>query len=125
MQMSWGVRGIRGAITVEENTRDKILQASRELVDRMLELNQVDPADIASIIFSVTEDLDAVFPAQALREPAFRHVPLLDCREIPVPGSLKKCIRVLMHVNTGKTQKEMVHAYLGSARALREDLVQP
>jgi len=110
---------------VEENTREDILTATRQLVDRMLEWNQVETADIASIIFSVTEDLDAVFPAQSLREPAFRHVPLLDCREIPVPGSLRKCIRVLMHVNTGKTQAEMVHAYLGSAGALREDLVQP
>ena len=123
--MSPAIRGIRGAITVEENSAEKILQGSWQLVSRMMELNQVQGEDIASIIFSVTEDLDAAFPARALRGRGFQYVPLLDCREIPVPGSLKKCIRVLMHVNTEKTQKEIVHVYLGGAGGLRRDLVQP
>lgn len=123
--MSAGVRGIRGAITVKENSAEEILDATWQLVSRMVEQNQVTIEDIASIIFSVTEDLDAVFPAQALRGRGFTYVPLLDCREIPVPGSLGRCIRVLMLVNTAKTQKEIVHAYLGGASALRSDLVQP
>lgn len=125
MRMSTVVRGIRGAITVKENSAEEILQETRHLATRMMELNQVEVEDVASIIFSVTEDLDAAFPAQALRGPEFKFVPLLDCCEIPVPGSLKKCIRILMHVNTHKTQKEIVHAYLGGAGALRKDLVQP
>jgi chorismate mutase len=119
------LRGIRGAITVEENSTKDILDATLQLTTKMMEQNQVHSEDIASIIFSVTEDLNAVFPAQALRGKGFEYVPLLDCCEIPVPGSLAKCIRILMHVNTDKGQKDMVHAYLGGARVLRKDLVKP
>lgn len=118
-------RGIRGAITVDENEPADILAATLQLTTAMMAQNQLHMEDIASIIFSVTPDLDAVFPAQALRGKGFDYVPLLDCCEVPVPGSLEKCIRILMHVNTDKGQRDIVHVYLGGARVLRKDLVKP
>lgn len=115
-------RGVRGAITVESNTPEAILQATRELLLAMAEANGITPADIASIIFTVTPDLNAAYPAQAARELDWRHTPLMCATEIPVPAGLPRCVRVLMHWNTEKRQEEIVHVYLRDAQTLRPDL---
>jgi chorismate mutase len=115
-------RGIRGATTVEADTADAILKATRQLLACLVEANTVDVADIASAIFTVTPDLSAAFPAQAARELGWQHVALLDAQEIPVPGSLPRCVRVLVHWNTATPQQEIRHVYLGRAASLRPDL---
>ena len=117
------LRGIRGAITVERNTSEEIKAASWELLEAIIKRNDIDPEDIASILFTVTQDLDAVFPAMGVRDKGFECVPLLCSIEINVPGSLARCIRILVHVNTGKSQKEIKHIYLKDAVRLREDLI--
>ena len=88
-------------------------------------MNHIQAEDVAAVFFTVTDDLDAAFPAQAARMLGWQQVPLLDAREIPVPGSLPRCIRVLLLWNTDTPQSEVVHVYLGEARRLRPDLVQP
>jgi len=117
-----GCRGIRGATTVEADTADAIVAATRELLVSMVEANDVAVADIASAIFTVTLDLTAAFPARAARELGWQHVPLLDAQEVPVPGSLPRCVRVLMLWNTGRSQEEIRHVYLRDAGSLRPDL---
>lgn len=117
------LRGIRGAITVERNTSEEIKAASWELLEAVIKKNDIDPEDIASIFFTVTHDLDAVFPAMGVRAKGFKYVPLLCSIEINVPGSLARCIRILVHVNTRKSQKEIKHVYLRDAVRLREDLI--
>lgn len=116
------LRGIRGAITVERNSAKEILVASGELLDAIIKENDIAAEDIASIIFTMTADLDACFPAKAARDKGFKYVPLLDALELNVPGSLARCIRILVHVNTAKSQKEIKHIYLKEAARLREDL---
>jgi chorismate mutase len=116
------MRGIRGAITVERNEAEEILAASGELLDAVVKANDIDPEDIASIIFTVTADLDACFPAKAARDKGFKYVPLLCALEINVPGSLARCIRILVHVNSDKLQRDIKHIYLKEAVRLREDL---
>lgn len=113
------LRGIRGAITVEENSKSAIISATKELLKEMAEVNQLAVEDIASVIFSVTKDLNAEFPAAAARELGWNDTPLLCTYEIDVPKSLPRCIRVLLHLNTQKEQKEMKHVYLKGARSLR------
>jgi chorismate mutase len=115
-------RGIRGATTVEADSAPAILEATRQLLARLVEANSLDVTDIASAIFTVTPDLRAAFPAQAARGLGWQHVPLLDAQEIPVPGSLPRTIRVLVHWNTAKPQQEIRHIYLGGAASLRPDL---
>jgi len=117
------VRGIRGATTVVEDTPEAILDATEELVREIVHANGLEPADVASALFTVTPDLHAEFPAAAARRMGWTMVPLLNFTEIGVPGRLQKCIRVLVHVNTQRTQAEMVHVYLREAVALRPDLV--
>ena len=114
-------RGIRGAITVEHNIREEILTATTELLQLLVERNDLHPEDIASVIFTVTEDLDAAFPALAARAMGWTEVALICTREIPVPGSLSKCIRVLLHVNTMRSAAEIQHAYLRGAVNLRPE----
>ncbi|MDO9444179.1 MAG: chorismate mutase, partial [Dehalococcoidia bacterium] len=92
------VRGIRGATTVATNTREEILAATHELLTRIVEANEVDPDLVASIIFSTTPDLNAEFPAVAAREQGYTMVALSCVHEMNVPGSLAKCLRILMHV---------------------------
>ncbi|NLZ39543.1 MAG: chorismate mutase [Firmicutes bacterium] len=116
------VRGIRGAITVSKNSKEEILQATKELLQEMTAANNVQQQEIASIIFSATPDLTAAFPAAAARELGWTHVPLLDTVEMSVPASLPLCIRVLMHVNTQLKQTEVKHIYLREASLLRPDL---
>jgi chorismate mutase len=114
-------RGIRGAITVEHNIGEEILTATTELLQLLVERNDLHPEDIASAIFTVTEDLDAAFPALAARAMGWTEVALICTREIPVPGSLSKCIRVLLHVNTTRSAAEIQHAYLRGAVKLRPE----
>ena len=115
-------RGVRGATTVEANTRDEILTATRQLVALMIRRNGIEKEDVASAIFSVTHDLDAEFPALAARQLGWLDVPLLCTNEISVPGSLQRCIRVLVNWNTTKAQDEMIHVYVKEAQRLRPDL---
>jgi len=119
-----GVRGIRGAITVEENCSEEIRGATRHLVQEMVEKNGVHREDIAAVILSTTPDIDAAFPAGALREMGggWELVPLFGTVEMNVPGSLARCIRVLILTNTGLKQEEIKHVYLKEARQLRDDL---
>lgn len=117
------VRGLRGAITVAENTRAEILKATAELLERLIAQNQISIPEIASILFSTTADLNAEFPAAAARELGLEDTPLLCMTEIPVPGSLPLCIRILVHVNTEKSQKEMKPVYLKDAIKLRPDQI--
>ncbi|MBB6099192.1 chorismate mutase [Deinobacterium chartae] len=117
------MRGIRGATTVPENTSEAILEATRELLVRMLEENDLEFDQICSIIFTVTPDLNATFPAEAARALGMTMVPLLNALEIPVPGRLERAIRVMMHVETLRSQAEIRHIYLREAISLRPDLV--
>ncbi len=116
------VRGIRGATTVESNNREEIINRTMELLDLLLRKNTFEVEDIASAVFSVTEDLDAEFPAVAARKLGWIYTPLFCTREIPVKGALQNCIRVLLHVNSDRRQEEMVHLYLYEAKKLRPDL---
>lgn len=117
-------RGIRGATTVSADDPDLILQSTRELLEAILAENEdMRPEDIASAIFTVTEDLAATFPAQAARQMGWGLVPMMCAREIPVPGSLPRAIRVLVHWNTELPQNRITHVYLREAVRLRPDLV--
>jgi len=116
------VRGVRGATTVENNTRDEILTATRQLFALMIRLNGIEPEMAASAMFSVTTDLNAEFPALAARQLGWLEVPLLCTYEIDVVGSLKKCIRILINWNTEKSQQEIKHVYIKDAVRLRPDL---
>jgi chorismate mutase len=115
-------RGIRGATTAERNEREEILMATTELLQLMVRKNELHVEDIASAIFTVTEDLDAEFPAAAARQLGWDEVALMCMREIPVPNSLGKCIRVLLHVNTTRTASEIRHVYTREAVTLRPGL---
>ena len=112
---------LRGAVTVEHNTADAILGATEELMHEILRRNDLQPSDVVSCLFTLTEDLDAEFPAVAARRLGFDQVPLMCAREIPVPGSLPKVIRVLMHYYAAEDHRSS-HVYLGDARRLRADL---
>ena len=116
-------RGVRGATCAKTNDEKATLAATKELLEQIVEQNQIDPADVASVIFTATPDLDAAYPARAARQMGWTHVPLLCMQEMAVLDSLKRCIRVLVHWNTDRSQEEIRHVYLGQARALRPDLV--
>ncbi|HEV8228884.1 MAG TPA: chorismate mutase [Candidatus Limnocylindria bacterium] len=114
------VRGVRGATTVRANEPRAIYESTLELLRVLSELNGLRPDDIGYIWFTVTPDLDAAFPADAARAGlGWTDVPLICGQEIPVPGALGKCVRVLVAWNTAKSQKEIRHAFLRGARALR------
>lgn len=118
------IRGIRGATTVAADEPDLILQATRELLEEILAENQdMRTEDIASALFTVTDDLASTFPAQGARQMGWGLVPMLCAREIPVPNSLPRVIRVLVHWNTDLPQHEITHVYLREAVKLRPDLV--
>ncbi|MDA5106859.1 MULTISPECIES: chorismate mutase [Brevibacillus] len=118
-----GVRGIRGAITIENDTQEEIVSATKLLLEEMVSRNGVRADDIASILITTTEDIKATFPAQAARLlDGWQYVPLMCAREIPVPGSLPRCIRVMMHVNTDKAASEIHHVFMRDAVKLRPDL---
>jgi chorismate mutase len=116
------MRGIRGAITVDRDDATAIVDATKRLLTAMIERNDVALDDIASVLFSLTPDLRAVFPALGAREMGWTHVPMLHFCEIDVPGSLSRVIRVLMHVNTSRALEAIDHVYLDGAVVLRPDL---
>lgn len=116
------VRAIRGAIQVDANERDEILKGASELVSEVLHRNGIDPADLISIVFTATPDLNAEFPAYAARLLGLTDVPLLCSTEIAVPGSMPRVLRLLAHVETSLTRAQIRHVYLRGASALRTDL---
>ena len=119
--MTMYCRGIRGATTVEVNTSEAILEATHELLQLIIEANELDSADIGSVIFTTTADLDAEFPAIAARRMGWHDAALMCGHEMAVPGALARCIRILIHWNTPKSQAEIKHVYIRGARNLRPD----
>jgi chorismate mutase len=118
-------RGIRGATTADSNSREAILEATRELLAEMVRANDVRTEDVASGYFTTTADLNAEFPALTARNDfGWHNVALMCGHEMSVPGSLPMCIRILLHVNTERTQSEICHVYLRGASVLRPDLPQ-
>jgi chorismate mutase len=115
------LHGIRGATTVAHNDAGEILAATDELLRALIEANGLQPDDIVSALFTVTNDLDAAFPARAAEEFGWNIVALLHASEIPVPGSLPLCIRLLVHAYTDRTRAEIKHCYLRGATVLRPD----
>tara|TARA_A200000113_G_C8609149_1_gene271984 strand:- start:83 stop:445 length:363 start_codon:yes stop_codon:yes gene_type:complete len=115
-------RGIRGAITITENKEDSIINGTIRLLEEIISSNQIKNDDIVSIFFSVTEDLNATFPARAARNMGLTDTPLLCFHEIRVPDGLEKCIRILMHVNSDKQKSDIKHIYLEKAESLRPDI---
>lgn len=121
--MEWKVRGIRGATTVSENTVSAMTHAVNELLDEIEACNQFRTEDIVSVFFTITSDLDAIFPAAVARKrPNWNYVPLIDLQQMHVKGSLERCVRVLIQINTSVSQTAVKHRYLGKAHALRPDL---
>ena len=118
------VRGIRGATTADANTPEAILSATRELLLTIVSENRVDPADLASVYFTMTPDLGAAFPARAARDLGWTHIALLDAQAPRVAGDLSRCIRVLVHWNTDRPPSQITNVYLRDARTLRPDLVE-
>jgi len=118
------LRGIRGATTVEQNNADEILAATCELLQAIVDANDFRPEDIGSVFITVTEDITATFPARAIRTlVGWELVPLMCSLEVPVENALPKCIRLMVQVNTTKSQAEINHVYLKEAKALRPDIV--
>ena len=115
-------RGVRGATTVEADDRDQILLATRQMLALMIRRNKIESTDVGSVLFTVTNDLSAEFPALAARQLGWIEVPLLCAYELSVPDGLPHCIRVLIHWNTTTPQSEIQHVYLREARKLRPDL---
>lgn len=117
------VRGIRGATTVENDSPAEIHEATRELLKELLRANGIDDfEEVSSIIFTTSPDLTSTFPAEAARKIGMSQVPLLCASEIAVPGSMPRCVRILLHWNTDRKQSEIVHVYLREARRLRPDV---
>ena len=119
--MGMRCRGVRGAITVDANTPEQILEATTELLQEIMRANDLNVEDVASAFFTTTRDLNAEFPAVAANRLGFTEIALLCGHEMDVPGSLPMCLRVLLHVNTEKEPNELVHPYLRGAKVLRPD----
>ncbi|MBD1833710.1 chorismate mutase [Cyanobacteria bacterium FACHB-472] len=120
--MEWRVRAIRGATTASENTVEAMREVVTELLDELEKRNQLHPDEIISATFSVTRDLDAVFPAAIARSrPDWDNVPLLDVQQMHVEGGLERCIRFLIHVNLPAAHPPIHHPYLRGAKTLRPD----
>jgi chorismate mutase len=118
------MRGVRGAAIAAEDCRKEILKATKNLLVSIQEKNpSLKIEDIASILFTLSEDLQSAYPAEAARDLGWQHVPMICAREIPVPGSLPRCIRVLLHWNTDLPQQKIQHVYDGEAALLRPDLL--
>lgn len=116
------IRGVRGATTVDSNDKDEIVLKTEEMIQTIIERNNIKVEDIASAVFTVTDDIDKEFPAVAARRLGWLYTPLLCTNEIPVKGSLTNCIRVLLHINSDIRQDEIIHVYLHGAKKLRPDL---
>ncbi len=116
------IRGVRGATTVEEDSAEAIWEATGELLAALIAANGIEEEAVASVIFTTTPDLTAAYPAKAARDMGWTQTALMGCQEMPVPGGLAKCIRVLIHWNTDKRLDEMQHVFLRRAVALRPDI---
>ncbi len=112
--------GIRGATTVDRNTRAQVLVRTKEVLEKLVQENDISVPDIACAFFTTTRDLTAEFPAVAAREMGWTSIALLCGHEMEVPGSLQRCIRVLVLVNTNKSSEDIAHVYLRGARNLRD-----
>ncbi len=117
--MAMTLRGVRGAITVEENTSEAVLAATRRLLRAMIKANGIHPDNVASMVLTTPADLPAVFPAVAARQLGWLHVPLMGAQEAPIVGALPMCVRVLIHLNTELRPEEIQHIYLEGAVNLR------
>ncbi|MFA1820714.1 chorismate mutase [Virgibacillus oceani] len=118
-------RGVRGATTVKHNEENQIIKETRKVLEEMVSINDIKPECISHVFISATIDLNAGFPAKALRElPGFTYVPVMCMSEIDVPGALPFCIRIMMVVNTEKEQKEIHHVFHNEAVKLRPDLIE-
>ncbi|MEV0203267.1 chorismate mutase [Nonomuraea sp. NPDC050691] len=118
------VRAIRGAIQVDSDDRDAIIEGTTELVAALMERNQLTTDDVISVLFTATPDLKSEFPALAARKLGFHEVPLICCTEIDVPGALPRVVRLMAHVETDKPRSAIQHVYLRGAVALRQDIAQ-
>lgn len=118
------VRAIRGAVQIDGNDRDLILEGTAELVSEVMARNDLTTDDIISVLFTVTPDLTAEFPALAARKLGFHDVPLICANEIPVPGAMPRVVRLLAHVETDRPRSDIQHVYLRGAVALRQDIAQ-
>lgn len=114
-------RGVRGATTADANTPEAILEATRQLLALMIRANGIQPEDVASAIFTTTPDLNAEFPALAARQLGWNDIALLCGHEMAVPGALPRCVRILIHWNTEKPARDIVHVYIKGAIGLRPD----
>lgn len=120
--MTMMFRGVRGATTVNENTGEAIWKATRELLQAVIKANDIEEEYVASVIFTTTPDLNAVYPAKAARDLGWHRAALMGCQEADVPNGIPMCIRVLIHWNTTRTLDEVQHVYMKGAMALRPDL---
>lgn len=117
-------RGVRGATTVDNNDYAEIEEATIEMLEKIIKMNEIETDSISHVIFTLTHDLNAGFPAKAARiHLGWNDVPMICTQEIPVPDSLAKCIRVLIVINTSKKKKEIKHVYLRNAKSLRPDII--
>lgn len=116
------MRGIRGAITVESNKRSHILDATKRLLNKIINRNNISDEEMVSIIFTATSELDKVYPAVAARELGFTNIPLMCYQELQVENSLEKCIRIMVYINRDCQPDKLQHIYLEKARELRPDL---
>ncbi len=116
------MRGIRGAATVDKNSRESILTTTRDLLQEMQSCNAIQSEDLSAVLFTLTDDLDAAFPAEAARQLGWVDVPLMCFQEVRVPGALERVVRVLMLWNRDVAQDSVCHVYRGGARALRPDV---
>lgn len=118
------IRGVRGATTVDADEPEAIGEATRQLLQAMVDANGIEEFDVASILFSTTPDLTSAYPASAARQLGWQHTALMGCVEIDKPGGLCRCIRILLHWNTDRRPEEIHHIYLNRAIKLRPDLSQ-
>lgn len=120
--MAKALRALRGATTIEADTRDQVMERTAEMLTELLERNQLDRADIVSLLFTATGDVRSEFPAAAAREIGISDIPLLCARELDVEGAVPLCIRVMVHLFTDRAPADLRHVYLHGARMLRLDL---
>lgn len=119
------MRGIRGATTTVVDEKDMVVSVTKELLQEMIDKNNLQPDDVCSVFISTTKDVTSVFPASALRTiEGWKFVPIMCFAEIDVAGALEKCIRVMIHANTSRSQEEIEHIYLNEAVKLRPDLIE-
>lgn len=120
--MSSRMRAIRGATTLDEDSREQVITRTQELLHLVFERNDLSQDDVVSIVFTATDDVSSAFPAEAAREAGIALVPLLCARELEITGGVQRCIRLLLHVYTERTPEQLRHVYLHGARQLRTDL---